>query len=183
MKRIRITLIFIVAFTPVPQIGAQSKSPTKFALNPYWLQQKISWQKAPPEIDSKLSAGSASAFYFGPDGTLKYWSGTVYKRGGLITVSVGDAETTGNGHWVFDGDTVHASFRKIYADVRLVGEKFPGAEQTLDLHFSPNGEQLLVTRATVKSFIGVVYEINPKLSTTSFDAQTHFDPGTTSSVH
>jgi hypothetical protein len=183
MKLIRITLIFIVAFTPVPQIGAQSKSATKFALNPYWLQQKISWQKAPPEIDPKLSAGSASAFCFGPDGTLKYWSGTVYKKDGLITVSAGDAETIGTGHWVFEGDTVHASFRKIYADVRLVGEKFPGDEKALDLHFSANGEQLLVIRATEKGFIGVVYEINPKLSTASFDAQTHFNPGTTSSVH
>ena len=86
----------------------------------------------------------------------------------------------GKGKWVLNGDTVHVSFRKIYADVRLAGEKFPGDEQTLDLHFSANGEQLRVIRATEKRLIGVVYEINPKLSIASFDAQTHFDPGTTS---
>ena len=45
MKLIRITLIFIVAFTPVPQIGAQSKSATKFALNvqPY----SVLWYNSP----------------------------------------------------------------------------------------------------------------------------------------
>ena len=95
MKLIQIMLIFVVDLYP-SAANRRTVKTCRYEICPESLlapATQISWQKAPPEIDPKLSAGSASAFCFGPDGTLKYWSGTVYKKDGLIKVSAGDAES------------------------------------------------------------------------------------------
>lgn len=91
------------------------------------------WEAAPKDIQPDLRAAGAQILYFEADGTFTIWSGTLYSQNHHSpTISAGDGESLYSGTWKQTRSGPRIVMRKVYADLRINGENFPGPEQTLD---------------------------------------------------
>lgn len=141
---------------------------------PLWLQKQVKWEKAPKDIDPALSAGAAVALYFGEGGDFRMLSGTVYKRKGSISASVGDSESIWKGKWVLDGEQIRVEFQLIYHDIRIQGEQLPGPIEHVTFRFEPQKRLLKANGSAVSKLDGWEFEINPMLVPNSVEQQIRF---------
>jgi hypothetical protein len=152
-----------------------------FTQSPVWLQRGIHWERAPRDVNPKLSAGGATVLYFAMDGRFGMLSCTVYKQNGTISVSNGDSESIYRGKWAVAGNVVHVTYQLIRHDIRIIGEKLPGPEQTMDFIVKRNKGVLKVARWRGLNLEGFEYEVNPKLATSNLVSHLSFsdpvDPG------
>lgn len=97
------------------------------------------WAAAPKEVNPDLRAAGAQIIYFEADGAFTLWSGTVYsQRHEAATISAGDSETLYSGHWTQSPSGLKISMKKVYADVRIIGETLPSQEEVLIGHLDGN---------------------------------------------
>jgi hypothetical protein len=72
------------------------------------------------------------------------------------------------------GNGVHVTYQLIYHDIKVVGEKLPGPEQTVDFSLERDGRLLKVNAAHGLNLGGFEYEINPGFSTENLASQFSF---------
>ena len=165
-----------VAISALPCFCASATNDlgTTLAQHPAWLQRRIHWERAPRDVNPNLSAGAATVLYFSRDGRFGMLSGTVYKQNHRVSVSNGDSESIYKGTWTATGNSVHVVYQLIYHDVRIVDEKLPGPEQTVDFSLETNGKLLKVKAAHGLNLSGFEYEIDPEFSTENLTSQFSF---------
>ena len=131
----------------------------------------MKWEKAPREINPKLSAAAATMVYFAGNGEFGLLSGTVYKEAHRISASAGDGESVYVGTWSADGNTIRVIYQLIYHDIRAVGEQLPGPAQKVNFQFDQATRLLKASGSTGLKLDGWEYEINLELSKATVEAQ------------
>ena len=167
-------IVIAFAFLASPQVAQGENLAGLVERQPFWLQQRIKWEKAPKDIDTALSAGAAVTLYFGPGGDFRMLSGTVYKRNGSISASEGDSESIWKGKWVLDGEQIQVQFQLIYHDIRIQGEHLPGSIERVTFRFEPKKRLLKANGSTGIKLDGREFGINPMLVLSSVEQQIRF---------
>jgi hypothetical protein len=113
MKKLAITL-FLAASVCFGQIKAKD-------IRGAWIVSKVDWTQ--DEFDKNQKWTSARVLYFFRDGRFGIVGGSVYQTDNQMEISYGDSQIVYFGSWKRTGAEIMVTYRVIYCDVCISGEK------------------------------------------------------------
>ncbi len=95
-----------------------------------WVYQHTRWEKAPPEVESRISTASATVLYFRDDGKFGMVDCFLIKGRRSLGISNGDGLNIYVGEWSEKDGVINVSYRLVERTVRMIGETLPSPVQT-----------------------------------------------------
>ncbi len=100
-----------------------------------WVHQYTRWEKAPPEVESRISTASATVLYFRADGKFRMVDCLLIKGKRSLGISNGDGLNIYIGEWSERDNVINVSYRLIERTVPMIGEVLPSPVRTSTVTF------------------------------------------------
>jgi hypothetical protein len=118
----RTASLFLILFAGIGLLRGEDA-----LLDGAWMQRRIKWASAPPDINPRLQTGEASVLYFKRDRTFSLVYCTINRvESEYLTISHGDGQVIYQGEWTQDHANVTVTYRLVHRTVAIIGENLPG---------------------------------------------------------
>ncbi len=118
MKRL-LSFLLIIAL-------ARLAASETFAPDGAWLEEGISWIKAPADVNPGLQSGEGEILYFASNARFGFIDCYVLLQSNRMRISNGDPRNVYNGEWTFHNSELLVRYHLTEGTVLPVGSSLPG---------------------------------------------------------